>query len=105
MWIHNGTVESGSTIGDAFPGAVYTVLTRTEHTITISGVDNVRALDGYIFQCVYEDLGNLIKSNAVKYSFIPPGQSQNTRSIGCALTRFSHLCKKCLISVDPSNLQ
>ena len=74
VWIHNGTVESGSTIGDAFLGAVYTVLTRTEHTATITGVDSVRALDGYFIQCVYEDLGTLHKSNAVKYSFIPPGQ-------------------------------
>ena len=66
---------SGSTIGDGFPGAVYTVLTRAEHTITITGVDTVRALDGYVFQCAYEDLGNLTKSNTVKFSFIPPGQS------------------------------
>ena len=76
VWIHNGTLESGEVLGTAFPGAMYTVLTRTEHTTTITGVDAVRALDGYIFQCAYEDLGNLIKSNinAVKYSFIPPGQ-------------------------------
>ena len=82
LWIHNGTVESGATIGDAFPGAVYTVLTRTEHTTTITGVKAVQALDGYIFQCVYQDLGNFIKSKAVTFSFIPPGQSQNTCSIG-----------------------
>ena len=93
LWIHNGTVESGQLLGTAFPGAVYTVLTRTEHTASISGVDNVRALDGYFFQCAYEYLGNLIKSNAVAFSFIPPGQSRNTCSIGYALTRFSHLCK------------
>ena len=42
--------------------------------MTISGVGNVQALDGYIIQCVYSVLGNLIKSNAVKHSFIPPGQ-------------------------------
>ena len=75
LWIHNGTLESGAIIGNAFPGAMYTVLTRTEHTATITGVDTVRALDGYVFQCVYEDLSNLIKSNAVAFSFIPPGQS------------------------------
>ena len=75
LWIHNGTVESGDVLVTAFPGAVYTVLTRTEHTTTITGVDNVRALDGYVFQCAYEDLGNLIKSNVVAFSFIPPGQS------------------------------
>ena len=75
VWIHNGTQESGSTLGDAFPGAVYTVHNRTEHTTTITGIDNVRALDGHLIQCAYEIDGNLIKSNAVKYSFIPPGQS------------------------------
>ena len=35
----------------------------------------MQALDGSIIQCVYSILDNLIKSNAVKYSFIPPGQS------------------------------
>ena len=74
VWIHNGTLESGIVLGTAFPGAVYTVLTRNEHTTTITGVDNVRALDGYLIQCAYDDLGTLTKSNAVKYSFIPPGQ-------------------------------
>ena len=74
LWIHNGTLESGQVLGAAFLGAVYTVLTRTEHTATISGVDNVRALDGYSIQCTYEDLGNLIRNDAVKYSFYP-GQS------------------------------
>ena len=74
LWLHNGTVESGEVLGTAFPGASYTVLTRTEHTTTITGVDNVRALDGYLIQCAYDDLGNLIKSNAVQFSFIPPGQ-------------------------------
>ena len=74
-WIHNGTVESGQLLSSAFPGAMYTVQSNTEHRVTISGVGNVQALDGYIIQCVYSVLGNLIKSNAVKYSFIPPGQS------------------------------
>ena len=93
QWIHNGTLESGQLLGTAFPGAVYTVLARTEHTTTITGVDSVRELDGYFFQCAYEDLGSLVKSNAVAVSFVPPGQSQNTFSVGCALTGFSHLCK------------
>ena len=93
LWIHNGTVESGQLLVTAFPGAVYTVLTRTEHTATITRVDTVRALDGYLIQCAYEDLGNLVKSNAVAFSFVPPGQSQNTCSVGCAITKFSHLCK------------
>ena len=47
-WIHNGAVEGGDVFGTAFPGAVYTVLTKTEHTITITGVDSVRALDGHV---------------------------------------------------------
>ena len=38
-------------------------------------MDSVQALNGYIFQCVYSVLGNITKSNAVKYLFIPPGQS------------------------------
>ena len=38
LWIHNGTVESGEVLGTAFPGAMYTVLTKTEHTTTITGV-------------------------------------------------------------------
>ena len=76
LWIHNDTtVEIGEVLGTAFPGAVYTVQALTEHTTTITGVDSVRALDGYVFQCVYDLLGNVVKSNAVKYSFIPPGQS------------------------------
>ena len=75
QWIHNGTVESGEVLATAFPGAEYTVCDSTEHTANITGIDNVQALDGHVIQCVYEDLGNLTKSNAVKYSFIPPGQS------------------------------
>ena len=74
LWIHNRTVEGGIVLGTAFPGAVYTVQALTEHTTTITGVDSARALDGHVIQCVYENLGNLTKSNAVKYSFIPPGQ-------------------------------
>ena len=76
LWIHNDTiVESGDVLGTAFPGAVYTVLALTEHTATITGMDNVRALDGYLIQCAYTNLGILTKSNAVQFSFIPPGQS------------------------------
>ena len=75
LWIHNETVEDGDALATAFPNAVYTVQNLTEHTATITGVDNVRALDGCVFQCAYQILGNLIKSNAVKFSFIPPGQS------------------------------
>ena len=73
-WIHNETLESGDVLATAFPGAMYTVQTLTEHTTTITGVDTVRALDGYVIQCAYTNLGNLIKSNAVQFSFIPTGQ-------------------------------
>ena len=74
QWIHNGTLESGEVLATAFPGAVYTVHTTTEHTTTITSIDRVRALDGYLIQCAYEILGNPIKSNAIKFTFIPPGQ-------------------------------
>ena len=77
-WIHNGTVESGEVLATAFPGAMYTVRSNTEHRVTISGVGNVQALDGYIIQCAYSILGKLIKSNAVKYSFIPPEYRQHS---------------------------
>ena len=76
LWIHNDTtVEGGDVLGTAFPDAMYTVQALTEHTATITGVDNVQALDGYLIQCVYNVLGNLTKSNTVKFSFIPSGQS------------------------------
>ena len=74
LWIHNGTAESGQLLSTAFPGAMYTVQSITEHRVTISGVGNVQALDRHIIQCVYSLQGNLITSNAVQYSFIPPGQ-------------------------------
>ena len=76
-WIHNGTVENGELLDDAFPGGMYSVQSNTEHRVTIIGVGNVQTLDGYIIRCVYSIQGNLVKSNAVKYSFIPPGQSGN----------------------------
>ena len=73
-WLHNGALEGAQLLSTAFPGAMYTFQNNTEHRVTISGVGNVTALDGYIIQCMYSIQGNLIKSNAVKYSFIPPGQ-------------------------------
>ena len=73
-WIRNGTAKSGQLLDTAFPVAMYTVQSNTEHRVTISGVGSVQALDEYIIQCVYSIVGNPIKSNAVKYSFIPPGQ-------------------------------
>ena len=77
VWIHNGTAEDGQLLPAAFPGSVYSVQTSTEHRVTVSGMDSVQALNRYIFQCVYSVLGNITKSNAVKYLFIPPGQSHS----------------------------
>ena len=74
VWIHNGTAEDGQLLAAAFPGSVYSVQTSTEHRVTVSGMDNVQALDSYIIQCAYSIQGTLTKSNADKYSFIPPGQ-------------------------------
>ena len=82
LWIHNGTVvEGGDVLGTAFPGAMYTVRALTEHTATITGVDTVQALDGCLIQCAYTNLGNLVKSNAVKFFFIPSGQPKNTLAV------------------------
>ena len=86
-------MESGEVVGTAFPGAMYTIPTGTKYTTIITGMDNVRALDGYLTQRAYEDRGTSSQSNAVTFSFIPPGPSQNTCSVECALTRFSPLCK------------
>ena len=49
--VHNGTLESGQLLSTAFPGAMYSVQSDTEHRVTISGLGNVQALDGYIIQC------------------------------------------------------
>jgi len=74
-WLHNGTVEGGQPLSTAFPGAMYSVQSNTEYRVAISGVGSVQALDEYIIRCVYSVLGDVIKSNAVEYSFTPPGQS------------------------------
>ena len=91
-WMHNGTTESSQLLDTAFPGALYTVQSNTEHRVTISGVGNVQTLDGYIIQCVYSVLGNLIKSNAVKYSSVPPGQCM------CCV----YVCSSCPLCVHVS---
>ena len=77
-WIHNGTAaKGGELLASAFPGlTMYSFQNSTEHRVTVTGVDDVTALDGYVFQCVYSILGTPIKSNAVQYSFIPNGQPQ-----------------------------
>ena len=70
--IHFWTPKGGQLLSTAFPGAMYSIWSNTEHRVTISGVDKVQTLDGgfIIVHCAY----NLLKSNAVKYFFIPPGQ-------------------------------
>ena len=85
VWIHNGTAEDGQFLATAFPGSVYSVQTSTEHRVTVSGVDSVQALDGYIIQCAYSIRGTLIKSNAVKYSFTPPCWSHGYCGCKCIL--------------------
>ena len=83
LWIHNGTVESGEVLVTAFPGASYAVQNPAVHRATITGVDNVQAVDGLIIQCAYNYLGNLTKSNGVKFSFIPSGQSYKENDEMC----------------------
>ena len=74
-WIHNGTADGGQLVDTAFPGLVYSFQNSTEHRVTVTGLDNVTALDGYVFQCVYSIQGTPINSKAIKYSFFPNGQS------------------------------
>ena len=78
-WIHNETSEGGQILASAFPGlTMYSFQNSTEHIVTVTRVDDVMALDGYVFQCVFGIQGTLIKSNAVKYSFVSNGQLQYT---------------------------
>ena len=78
-WIHNGTVESGQFVDTAFPVSGYSFQSNTEHRVTVTGVDSVTALDGYIIQCAYS-IGTIIKSNAVQYSFGLNGQSKTSHA-------------------------
>ena len=89
-WIHNGTAVSGQLVGTAFHVSGYSFRSSTEHRVTVMGVNDVTALDGYVFQCVYSIHGTLIKSNAVQYSFVPNGQSQYITTINYAL----HCCQQ-----------
>ena len=59
---------------------MYSFQNSTEHRVTVTERDDVTALDGYVFQCVYSIDGTPIRSNAVKYSFVPNGQLQYTVS-------------------------
>ena len=81
-WIHNRTVGGGQLLVTAFPMlTMYSFQNSTEHRVTVTGVNDVTTLDGYIFQCVYSIQGTLVKSNAVQYSFVPNGQSQYITTI------------------------
>ena len=76
-------MEAGALLDTAFPGlTMYSFQNRTEHRVTITGVVDVTALDGYVFQCVYSIGGTPIKSNAEQYSFVPNGQS-HAQYIAC----------------------
>ena len=83
-WIHNGTVEAGASLDTAFHGSNYSFHNNTEHRVTVTAVDDVTALDGYVFQCVYTIGGTPIKSNAEQYSFVPNGQS-HAQYIACLI--------------------
>ena len=66
-WVYNGTTVGGVSLGD-IPGAEYTESTSTRHVAVISGMDNVRAVDSFTFQCVYNRLNNIqVRSNKQQY--------------------------------------
>ena len=67
VWVYNGTTADGVSL-DNIPGAEYTESTSTRHVAVISGIDNVRAVDSFTFQCVYNRLNNIqVRSNKVQY--------------------------------------
>ena len=99
-WIHNGTAEGSQLLTTAFPGlTMYSFPNRTEHRVTVTGVDDVTALNGNVFQCVYSIGSTLIKSNAVQYSFILNGQSHTTHCTKCTHCHYKlHVyCMPCII--------
>ena len=99
-WIHNETAEGGELLATAFPGlTMYSFQNSTEHRVTVIGVGNLPAVNGYI-QCIYSIRGTPIKSNAVKYSFVPNGQSQHVTTINYAL----HFCQQFIYCVSYSML-
>ena len=67
-WVYNGTSAAGVSLYNNIPGADYTESTSTRHVVVISGMDNVRAVDSFTFQCVYNRLNNVqARSNKVQY--------------------------------------
>ena len=73
LWIHNDTTEGGQVLAFAFPRMMYSFHNTTEHIVNVTAVDDVTALNGYVFQCVFGIGSTRIKSNAVQYTFIPNG--------------------------------
>ena len=67
VWVYNGTSAGGVALGE-IPGAEYTGTMSTRHVAVISGMDNVRAVNSFTFQCVYNLLNNnKVMSNKVQY--------------------------------------
>ena len=68
VWVYNGTSSAGGVDLRDIPGAEYTETTSTRHVAVISGMDNVRAVDSFTFQCGYNRLNNVqVRSNVVQY--------------------------------------
>ena len=66
-WIYNGTAGSGVGL-DNIPGAEYTKATSTRHVAAIRGIENVKALDSFTFQCVFNLLNSVrVMSNKEQY--------------------------------------
>ena len=71
-WIHLGQWSEVSPLALPFlVQCIYTVQSSTEHRVTISVVANEQTLQGgmLVVLCAYNIDGNLMKSNAVMYSF------------------------------------
>ena len=66
FWIYNGTAVGGLAL-DSIPGAEYTEATSTRHVAVIRGIEKVKALDSFTFQCVYHRLNRAVKSNKEQY--------------------------------------
>ena len=65
-WIYNGITAGGVALNN-IPGAEYTERTSTRHVAVIRGRENVMALDSFTFQCLYQRLNAVVKSNKEQY--------------------------------------
>ena len=70
--------------------------TSTGHVAVISGMDNVRAMDSFTFQCVYNRLNNIqVRSNVVQYYW-------GKLTLSCTLESTSiYTCKCCHVREVP----